>query len=138
VVQQVALTVARRFEEHDPSRPFLPWVLWLAKSRITDFYRLQGRQRAHLSSETLDNLALALVARQPTVSARRVALEQCLELLPAGSRGLIELRYHQGWPINQIAQSRKSTPGSIRVTLFRIREMLAHCIRNRLTLEGSG
>jgi RNA polymerase sigma-70 factor (ECF subfamily) len=138
VVQQVALTVARRFEEYDPSRPFLPWVLWLAKSRITDFHRLQGRQRTVLSDAHLDSLATALVELQPEVSARREALEQCLERLAPEARRLIELRYHQQWPITQIASARQSTPGSIRVTLFRIREMLANCIRHRLALEELG
>jgi RNA polymerase sigma-70 factor (ECF subfamily) len=138
VVQQVALTVARRFEEYDPTRPFLPWVLWLAKSRIADFHRQQGRQRTLLSSTHLDELAVALVEMQPTVSARRAALEECLERLTADARQLIELRYHQQWPITQIATSRHSTPGSIRVTLFRIREVLANCIRRRLALEELG
>ena len=45
VVQQVALTAARRFEEYDDSRPFVAWVLWLAKSKIIDHYRVQGRQK---------------------------------------------------------------------------------------------
>jgi RNA polymerase sigma-70 factor (ECF subfamily) len=75
---------------------------------------------------------------QPTVSARRAALEECLERLTADARQLIELRYHQQWPITQIATSRHSTPGSIRVTLFRIREVLANCIRRRLALEELG
>jgi RNA polymerase sigma-70 factor (ECF subfamily) len=41
VVQQVALTVARRFDEYDGMRPFIAWALWLAKSRIADHYRKQ-------------------------------------------------------------------------------------------------
>ena len=45
VVQQIALTVARRFDEYDGARPFVAWALWLTKSHIADHYRKQGRER---------------------------------------------------------------------------------------------
>ena len=61
VVQQVALTAARRFEEYDGSRPFVAWVLWLAKSKIIDHYRVQGRQKLLFSEALLDQTA----ARMP-------------------------------------------------------------------------
>jgi len=137
VVQQVALTVARRFDEYDPTRPFLPWILWLAKARIADFYRAQGRRREVLRGESLDQLAAALEERQEDVSARRAALEHCLTQLSQRSRDLIQQRYHAGWSIAQIAAALQSTPGSVRVTLFRIRETLAECIRRTLAVEGS-
>jgi len=137
LVQQIALTVARRFEEFDPNRPFLGWVLWLAKSRITDYYRSQGRQRVMLTAGILDQLAETLVQRQATISPQRVALDHCLEKLPARSRHLIQLRYVDGLNITQVANAIRSTPGSVRVTLFRIRDALADCIRRRLASEGA-
>ncbi len=42
VVQRIAQELARRFDEYDSSRPFVGWVLWIAKSRVIDFYRAQG------------------------------------------------------------------------------------------------
>ena len=61
VVQQVALAAARRFDEYDGTRPFVAWVLWLAKSKIIDFYRRQGRQRIVFSETLLDLTAARLV-----------------------------------------------------------------------------
>ncbi|MDF1852425.1 MAG: sigma factor [Verrucomicrobiales bacterium] len=40
VVQKVALTVARRFDEYDGERSFEAWAIWLAKSRVIDHYRV--------------------------------------------------------------------------------------------------
>lgn len=137
VVQQVALTVARRFDDYDPARPFLPWVLWLAKDRIADFHRTQGRRREVLREESLDQLAAALEHRQAEVSVRRAALDHCLTHLSQRSRALIQQRYHEGLSIAQIAAALQSTPGSVRVTLFRIRETLAECIRRTLAVEGA-
>lgn len=136
VLQQVALTVARRFEEFDADRSFLAWVLWLAKSRIADFYRSQGRQRVFVSERILDLVADQLIQKQAAISPRRAALDDCLQKLPERSRKLIQLRYADGFSIDQIANAVQSTPGSVRVTLFRIRDALAVCIRRQLAAEG--
>jgi len=137
VLQQVALTVARRFEEYDERRPFVAWALWLAKSRIVDFYRSQDRQRLVLADGLLDRVAETLVQRQADVSPRREALERCLDGLPERSRTLLRFRYQDGLKTDQIAAAVRSTPGSVRVTLFRIREALAACIERRLAGEAA-
>lgn len=136
VVQQIALTIARRFEEYDETRPFLAWTLWLAKSRIIDYYRSQSRQRMILGDDLMDRLAERLVEKQSEQRPKQRALAHCLEKLSSQSRSLIQLRYHDSLPIEQIATAMRSTPGSIRVTLFRIRNALADCIRQRLAQEA--
>lgn len=136
LLQQVALTVARRFEEFDEGRPFLAWALWLAKSRIIDFYRSRERQAQFLSEALLEKYAEALMEREQAIPARREALEHCMERLPDCSRALIHMKYHDGLRIDQIAESIRSTPASVRVTLFRIRDALADCIERRLASEA--
>ncbi|MFM7039244.1 MAG: sigma-70 family RNA polymerase sigma factor [Planctomycetaceae bacterium] len=136
LLQQVALTVARRFEEFDEQRSFLAWVLWLTKSRIIDFYRAQGRRSQLLSDELLEQYSERLVQRQHENSRRSEALETCLAQLPDRSRTLIRLKYHDGLRTEQIAEALKSTPASIRVALFRIRETLAACIQRKLAPEA--
>jgi RNA polymerase sigma-70 factor, ECF subfamily len=118
VVQQVALTVAQRFDEYDESRPFVAWALWLAKSRIADHYRTQGRDRRVFSETVLDQIAAVLVQRQPERSARHEALEQCIEKLPDKSRRLLELRYLEEGSIESVARTIDSTAGAVRVMLF--------------------
>ncbi|MFM7522262.1 MAG: sigma-70 family RNA polymerase sigma factor [Planctomycetota bacterium] len=137
VLQQVALTVARRFEEYDGRRPFVGWVLWLAKSRIVDHYRSSQRQRLVLGPDVLDRLAESLAATHDDVSPRRAALDDCLATLTERSRALVRMRYHDGLAITAIAHGVRSTPGSVRVALFRIREALADCIGRRLA-AGAG
>ena len=136
VFQQVALTVARRFDEFDDSRPFVAWALWLAKSRITDHYRKQGRERLVFSDGLLEQLAEMLVLQQPESSARQEGLEQCIEKLPEKSRRLLRLRYVEDRPMEEVANALKSTAGSVRVMLFRIRDLLAECIEREMTKEA--
>lgn len=132
VVQQVALTVARRFDEYDGGRPFIAWALWLAKSRLADHYRKQGRERLVFSDELMDRLAEALTHQLPERTARQDALERCLEKLPEKSRQLIALRYEEDLPMDVVAEAIESTAGAVRVMLFRIRNLLADCVDDEL------
>jgi RNA polymerase sigma-70 factor (ECF subfamily) len=137
VVQQVALTAARRFEEYDGSRPFVAWVLWLAKAKIIDHYRVRGRQKLVFSEALLDQTAARLVEGRAADHAGAAALETCLEKLPPKSRKLLDLRYVEDAPMDAIARAINSTTGSVRVMLFRIRDLLADCVKAELAKESS-
>jgi RNA polymerase sigma-70 factor, ECF subfamily len=136
ITQQVALVVARRFDEYDGSRPFVAWALWLAKSRIADHYRKQGRERLVFSEALMDQLADALVVRQPHVAARQAALQRCVEKLPEKSRRMLNLRYVEGSSVEEMATALRSTSGSVRVMLLRIRNLLAQCIEGELMKDA--
>jgi RNA polymerase sigma-70 factor, ECF subfamily len=135
VAQQTALTIARRFDEYDPARPFLPWALWIAKSRLYDYYRKKGRERLIFDDSILEHLANALTQQHVERSARHYALQNCLEKLPEKSQRIIQLRYHEEMPLNDLAQQIQSTPGSLRVMLTRIRDVLGECIQRQLHPE---
>lgn len=137
IVQQVALAAARRFEEYDESRPFVAWVLWLAKSKIIDHYRMQGRRKLVFSEALLDQTAARLVDRQESDYVGAAALEKCLDKLPAKSRKLLDLRYLEDASMEAIARVIGSTAGSVRVMLFRVRNLLADCVKAELAREGS-
>jgi DNA-directed RNA polymerase specialized sigma24 family protein len=48
---------------------------------------------------------------------------------------MIQFRYHDELPIDKIADAIKSTPGTVRVALYRIRSALAQCIEDQLAKE---
>jgi len=132
VVQQVALTVARRFDEYDGARPFVAWVLWLSKSRIADHYRKQGRERLVFSDALMHQIAEALIQRQPDRAERNDALEKCLDKLPEKSRQMLALRYEEDAPMERVAEAIESSASAVRVMLFRIRNLLADCVQREL------
>ncbi|MDP7302862.1 MAG: sigma-70 family RNA polymerase sigma factor [Pirellulaceae bacterium] len=136
VVQQIAQELARRFEQYDPDRPFLGWALWIAKSRVIDFYRRRKRDQIVFSDELLVQLCHAIAERAAQRNERREALEHCLEQLPQRSRHLLDLRYVEELPASRIATVTDSTAGSVRVLLTRVRVALAACIHRRLAAEG--
>ncbi|MEM0970297.1 MAG: sigma-70 family RNA polymerase sigma factor [Verrucomicrobiota bacterium] len=135
VVQKVAMTAARRFDEYDSDRSFQAWALWLAKSRVIDHYRVQGRDRLVFSDALFDELAESLIAKEEEQSEQSEALEHCVEELPEKSRKLLALRYDEGASAEDIAETMESTSGSVRVMLHRVRNLLSECIRLRLRRE---
>ena len=107
VVQRIAQELARRFDEYESSRPFVGWALWIAKSRVIDFYRAQDRARVVFSDELLGRLADTIARQADGQSHRREALESCLEGLPPKSRRLLDLRYVDDLSAAEMAQEIK-------------------------------
>lgn len=137
VVQRIAQELARRFDEYDSSRPFVGWALWIAKSRVIDFYRAQDRARVVFSDELLAQLADTIAKQADGRSNRREVLEACLEELPPKSRRLLDLRYVEELSAAEMAQETGTTSGSVRVLLSRVRTVLAGCIERRIAMENA-
>lgn len=137
VVQRIAQELARRFDEYDSSRPFVGWALWIAKSRVIDFYRAQDRMRVVFSDELLSQLADTITKQADGRSHRREALEVCLDELPPRSRRLLDLRYVEELSAAEMARETGSTSGSVRVLLSRVRSVLASCIERRIATENA-
>lgn len=135
LVQQIAQETARRFDQYDPERPFLGWALWITKSRVIDFYRQRSRDQLVFSDDLLKRLGELIASREAGRNDRREALEHCLNHLPQRSRKLLDLRYGQDTSSYNIAEIIGSTPGSIRVTLTRLRNQLANCVEQRMAME---
>lgn len=137
VLQRIAQELARRFDDYDSDRPFIGWALWIAKSRVIDFYRTQGRKQLVFSNDLLQRLSDTISEQALSRDRRREALETCLDGLPEKSRGLLDLRYVDDLSASEIAESVGSTTGSVRVLLTRARTALAECVQRRLAIEGT-
>jgi len=135
VVQRIAAELARRFDEYDAARPFVGWAMWIAKSRVIDFYRPQGRSRLIFSEGLLTRLAETRAEQATERIDGREALQTCRVQVPDKSRHLLDLRYVEERSAAETARQVNSTDGSVRVALTRIRSQLADCIQRRLTAE---
>lgn len=128
VVQDAALRMARSYATFDPTRPFLPWALHIARSSIIDHYRRVGRRQPVLSSEVLGELAETAARLDPEIRAMRDRVEHCIEKLPDRWAAIVRLRYaHDNSPMH-IAATMGTTPEAIRSALVRIRRSLADCL----------
>lgn len=137
LLQEVAVEVAVRFDEYDPSRPFLPWALWIAKIKLAEFYRTRQRRQVVLMGESMDALADACVAVQETLSDEQFAIEKCLDRLTDRSRELLNLRYSGGMNSTQIGDHLGVSVRYVRVALSRIRTALTECAQAAVNVRST-
>ncbi len=133
VVQQVAFITAKKFSDYDQSRPFIPWVLGIARKVAIDHNRKMNSRNTLL----LDNVLMEkiLVEFERTDKHSRditAALDLCIERLTKRARNLLNMRYARDMQPQDIADRLSTTANTVSVTLSRIRKTLRECIDTRL------
>lgn len=137
VLQEVCIAISRRFGEYDASRPFLPWACRFAYLKVLKFHEQQRPRRVvRLPTEVLELLARAREEEEPVLAERLVALEKCLQKLTVRDRRLIQARYVDRAPTDQIAESFSQSRRTLFRNLERIRRLLFECINRSVVLEG--
>lgn len=133
LLQEVAAEIARRFDDYDSARAFLPWALWVAKIKIADFYRARERSPVKFIGDSINALAEACERVQVTLSEEKWALEKCVKNLTGRSRQLLQLRYCDDLTPQEISGKVGMSAGAVRTALSRIRSALIACSQATLT-----
>jgi RNA polymerase sigma-70 factor (ECF subfamily) len=137
VCQSVALTLWRKIDSYDDSRPFGPWARGVAMREVLQMRRDAARCPTPFPAEVVTGLLEAFerhIAVTPDYGARMEALKKCLEALPTKSRKVVQLRYGDSISIADVARRVGSTTAAAQRALSRIRARLADCIGRRLSI----
>ena len=126
--QEVFMAVHRAIDSHDPTRPLAPWL-----ARITYNGCLKRLARTRRSADK----ELVLEAEDipdpgPAVSPENLAsrqqrseqIEQALDRLSAQDRGLIVMRYREGFSDSEISHATGMPVGTVKTRLHRARSKL--------------
>ncbi len=132
VLQEVALTLLRKFSEYDPARPFVAYAMGVAKTAILSERRDRTRAVSRLRPATVASLEQVWLEVLPSADARRGALGECLHRVTGRSRELVVLRYEEAIEPQEIARRLGMSAVAVRVALSRIRSALQGCIEKRL------
>lgn len=132
VLQEVALTLLRKFAEYDPARPFVAYAMGVAKTAILSARRDHARAVSRLRPATIESLEQVWQEVLPTADVRRGALHECLRRVAGRSRELVVLRYEEAIEPQEIAQRLGMSAVAVRVALSRVRAALQTCIEKRL------
>jgi len=136
VWQETNVLLLKKANDFRPGSDFWAWSSQVARYQVLSHCRRVKRQRLVFSESVLAMLADDIGERVQTIDRRQAALDACVALLPASQRRLLELRYSPKASVNDIAASLGRPAGSIRQTLYRIREALLACVERRLAAEG--
>ena len=134
LLQDVALTLWKKFGEYDSSRPFGAWARGIAANKVLQSFEKSKKLPVLLSPEAIDAILDAYNQTEPESGAMHSALETCLKALPERSQDLVSLRYEKTLKLGEIAQRMQSSLDAVHKALSRIRLTLRKCIEQRLAV----
>lgn len=132
IMQEVARQATANFDQYDHAKPFLGWLIGIARQRIADAYRAKNRRPIVFSSDIVDSFANVYQQLEPEENDRAEGLRVCMEKLSERHRRVLELKYARRLSTKTIADQVGSSPGSIDTMIYRIREALRQCINHYL------
>ncbi len=138
ILQEVAIKLQQKFDEYDPGRPFTGWALGFARYEIMASRRRHARSFITYDSEIMDCLSSMYDEMKPELDQRASFLKDCLSEVKNGQiHKVLELRYVDDLPGEEIAERMNMNESAVHVTLHRIRKFLKDCIdRKILLVEG--
>lgn len=137
LLQEIAMTLLRKFGDYDPSKSFLPWAMGVAKFAILGSRRDYARSRVVFDDALLERISSTILETTPALREEEAFLAACLDKLPPKARRMVRLRYFDSLDSREIARVLGTSEVAIRVGLLRIREQLRTCIESQIQLERS-
>src|SRR5262245_53918758 len=78
VLQETATALWQKFDQYDPSRPFLPWAKRFAHHEVLMYHRKQ-RRYTFLSEELIESLIDRQAEQEPYTQQLQNALQDCVK-----------------------------------------------------------
>jgi RNA polymerase sigma-70 factor (ECF subfamily) len=139
VLQEVAMTVVRKQDSYDRSRPFLPWALGITRIRALKILQSRGRHVYIPDEETIDALEAGFsdIAAPDYVDVRKDALVQCMEKLNERGKQILDMKYVKAMKVEVIARIQRKSVPAVNSLLQRIRAKLIECVDRRMSREAT-
>lgn len=120
VVQEILLTIHRVRHTYDPERPFLPWLVAIARRRIVDRLRGQGRRDAReIVIAPDDETFTGAAANTPEEEPDHERLHAAVAALPPGQRLAVELLKFKDLSLKEASDVSGMSVGSLKVAAHR-------------------
>lgn len=133
--QEVWLRLAEAAERGTPVDDLGKWCRGVARNLILHYWRDRREGRIVTDPRVLDLAAKAFDEQEGASrfgAARRQALAECVDGLPAPSQELLRLKYERGLTVEAVAARVKRPYNGIMMGLSRIRRALADCVQKRI------
>ena len=138
IVQQTCLTMWGKFDEFEAGTDFGAWGCEIARRKVLNFLRTEGRRKVRFGEEFIAELASLELELGEQLEFRREALARCVEKLPDTQQQLLWRCYSGEETVKQIAAALKRTTDGIYGSLRNIRQKLAACISRTLEQRLDG
>lgn len=129
ICQETFLRAFEKIASFDLNREFAPWIAKIAINLVGEHFRKAGQR---LQLVPLDERMFSHGSPEPCEEVMgRMLVDQCLERLPIPYRIIFILRHGMMFSYEEIAQVLDEPLGTIKVNLFRAREILRRFLTRR-------
>lgn len=132
ILQETNLVLWRKAGDFTLGTNFSAWMFRIAHFQVLAYLQRVNREKVLFDSTQVPELANEVSDHLDGFDARRQALRACLEKLSPRQRDALRRRYLPDANLDQIASELGNTVAAVKQILFRSREALASCIRQRL------
>jgi RNA polymerase sigma-70 factor (ECF subfamily) len=136
ILQDVAVALLKRYGAYDPSRPFLPWAMGVARRVVLERRRKYARSILRFEDGLAEAVSEAYQEMLPELQEQSAALRDCLGTLTGRAREVVRMRYQDALEPRQIAERLKVAAGNVRVALNRARTALHSCLERHVSPKG--
>jgi RNA polymerase sigma-70 factor (ECF subfamily) len=136
IVQETLISLWKKRDRYDPSRPFVPWACRFAANEIRMLRRRRKRWRWIASEELIDLLLARREELSGQLDERHEQLQKCLGKLPERQRTAIARYYFHEEAVPQVADRLSTSAEAIYKILQRARQYLFDCITRGLVAKG--
>lgn len=135
VVQQANAKIWQKRTEYQRGTSFRAWATAIARFEVLNHRKQQARdaRRLQFSDELEQIIAVEAAELGDDLAERQQALHKCLAELKQESRDLLMSRYESSETLADFALRVGRSVGGLRVTLTRLRSVLAQCIERRIS-----
>lgn len=138
VLQETNLVLWREYERFEAGTNFRAWACTVALNQVRAFTSKRRAKSPHFDTDTMMLISERREKRSVYLQRRLDALDNCVQKLPERKRVLVEQRYRQGIPVENVADKMGSSVDAVYKMLHRIREKLHECVDRTLSKEGVG
>ena len=136
VAQQTFIWAYEHFDEFTPGTRFPAWLKAIARNKLMAELEVQrrdsGRRQKYVDYvQTVSAQEELREAEAGEESGLSTVLKSCVEKLPGDMKQLMKQRYQDDVTVRELAQQVRKTETALKVTLFRIRQMLKRCVEQQ-------
>jgi len=137
IVQKSFVTAYQNLHTLADDDAFFPWVKGIALNHCRNEWRRyhsQATMKERLLEAKRAELGLLWLDRyQPEDDVRIGALSECMQRLNPEEQALVERRFVQELPMEEIGKELNKGGEAVRLWLYRIRVRLADCVKRRMS-----
>lgn len=133
VLQRTNLVICQKAEDFQDGSSFVAWAMTIARFQVMAWRKSQDRGRLVFTDSVDDLLDRSPDVEAESVDQRIPLLRGCLNKLRDADKELVQRRYRDGEPIQQVATYLGKSVDAVSMRLMRIRRQLAECVNRSLT-----